>query len=330
MRRVLLPTLASLLVVAAVPVAPGPAGAVTFNAAWEASSGARPDSVCPPWRPAVSGAEPALAGGALHIQTGACTANASYWHSGADIAMPDTVVVEARLRFFSGGECVGPCGHYRAGANLSITVAPNTGTLFHVGSNEIFLTNGECAGITSAAVPTTDAAHTYRVVVHAGVVRVYRDGVLTLTGGTYTSASDHGGTPRVGWGEASSLAYGTSDWEYVKHNAHATGCATTGVVDGGPGGGGAGAFGVRAWPNPASGVTRIAWTAAKTARVRVEIFDASGRLVRRLCDAEMAPGPREVAWDGRDRNGRALSPGHYLCRVKSDEGVGVQRIVRAR
>ena len=203
---------------------------VAFNAIWDASSGVLPDSACPRWIRAVTDSSPKLTNGTLRIHTTACSQNASFSQRDTALMMPDTVVVEARLRYASGGECVGPCGHYRQAASVAITTSGSTGTLFFVGDNEIFMTNGECAGITSLAVATTDMPHTYRVVVYDGAaVRVYRDGVLALSGHTYASVADHGTSPRIYWGEGSSFAFGSVFWESVRHNAHKSGCTTTGA-----------------------------------------------------------------------------------------------------
>lgn len=321
--RLALLTLAAVLATGVPPAR----AAAPFNAVWRASDGALPDSACPKWTYAGSVSAPGLLAGALHIATAGCSQNASYWHTGADFALPDTVVVEARLRVTSMGECVGPCGHYRAGANVAVTVAPNVGVLFHVGNDELWVTTSECGGKNAVSLPTTDAPHTYRLVVAGGQVAVYRDGALAVTGNTYSSAPDHGSSPRVGWGEASSLAYGVSDWEYVKHNAHATGCATTGV--GAPAAPGA-ALALRAWPNPGAGPARIAWTLASAARSRVTVFDAAGRRVRALADAEFGPGSHELAWDGRDTHGRRVPPGAYLVRVDAAGASASERLVRGR
>lgn len=302
------------------------AAAAPFNSVWTAASGSVPDSACPVWSLAANDSVPRLTGGVLRVRTGACGQNALYVQSGVAVSMPDTVVVEARLRFGSGTECVGPCGHYRQGAGLAVTTANSVGVLFFVGNGEIFLTSAECGGTVSAAVATTDAAHTYRLVIRpGGAVTVFRDGVAALNGHTYTSTADHGASPRVLWGEGTSLAYGTSHWEWVKHNAHALGCGPAGAPLATPA-----ALAVRAWPNPASGACRILWVQPRAGRVQLAVFDASGRLVRRLGDEARGAGVHAAEWDGRDEHGRRVAPGAYLCRVESAAATGGVRLVRVR
>jgi FlgD Ig-like domain len=53
-------------------------------------------------------------------------------------------------------------------------------------------------------------------------------------------------------------------------------------------------------------------------RVRIEIWDAGGRLVRRLLDEERGPGEHQAVWDGSDDAGRASSPGAYFMRMSVD------------
>jgi hypothetical protein len=302
------------------------ASGVVFNSIWTAASGSPPDSACPAWQKGTNDSTPQLTGGTLRFHTTACAKNTYYVQLDTSLVIPDTLVVEARLRFGDGTECVGPCGHFRQAASLAISTAAQTGILFFVGDGEIFITRGECAGITAAAFPTTDAMHTYRIViVPGGAVTVQRDGVPVLSGHTYVSLADHGDYRRILWGEGTSFAYGTSYWEYVRHNAHVRGCAGVGVTSPRPA-----AFAVRAWPNPVPGSTWIAWTRPRGSRVRVAVFDASGRRVRLLRDGDLPAGPHETAWDGCGDDGTESPAGAYLCRVECGGETGVARVTRIR
>src|SRR5258705_13983945 len=71
-------------------------------------------------------------------------------------------------------------------------------------------------------------------------------------------------------------------------------------------------------PNPVRSSTRIPFaigadSPAGTARVTLRIFDASGRLVRTLleAEAEKTPTVRLPIWDGRDEKGHRVGPGIY-------------------
>jgi hypothetical protein len=84
-------------------------------------------------------------------------------------------------------------------------------------------------------------------------------------------------------------------------------------------------------PNPFSDGTVIAFTvpaaagrpAAGLSRersalpVRLTVYDASGRLLRRLVEAPLESGSYRVAWDGRDERGRSVSCGVYFAKLSA-------------
>ncbi len=289
---------------------------------WQASLGLLPQDACPPWTAVVSDSAPTFVGGALHVRTTACDRNTLYYQAGVDLQLPDTIVVEARLRAAARSECVGPCGHFRDAAAILITTAPNVGTLVFVGVDEVFITNGECAGISSVLVDTDGAAHTYRVVVlPSGVVSVSYDGAPLLTGHTYTSIFDHATQPRILWGEGSSFAFGTTHWESFRHNAHAAGCTT---LDAGT----ATSLAPRAWPNPFREATTLRYSLARPGRVQVDLYDIAGRWIRQLESAEVAAGEQRRAWDGLDAAGRPVGPGMYAYRIRTEDGVRTGKVMR--
>ena len=75
---------------------------------------------------------------------------------------------------------------------------------------------------------------------------------------------------------------------------------------------------VAAYPNPFNPITKIKFTAGRdNCPVKISVFDITGRLVRRLVDETVPLGPHEVTWDGKDRRGRQVSSGTYLCHMES-------------
>ncbi len=71
-------------------------------------------------------------------------------------------------------------------------------------------------------------------------------------------------------------------------------------------------------PNPFNPQTAVAFDLARPGPVRLELFDARGRLVRRLLAQDLAAGRHQVIWDGRDGDGRAVASGVYLVRLAAD------------
>jgi hypothetical protein len=81
-------------------------------------------------------------------------------------------------------------------------------------------------------------------------------------------------------------------------------------------------------PNPFNPTTSIRYSLVATGRVRLEIYDARGRLVRTLFDA-VQPGPRWYAavWNGRDQSGRPVPGGVYFARLRAPSYTSVRRLV---
>jgi hypothetical protein len=71
------------------------------------------------------------------------------------------------------------------------------------------------------------------------------------------------------------------------------------------------------YPNPFNPTTQIGFTLGQPDRVRIEIYDITGRTVRRLLDGVRQAGDHSVTWDGRNDNGDLLPTGIYLYRMQS-------------
>ena len=75
---------------------------------------------------------------------------------------------------------------------------------------------------------------------------------------------------------------------------------------------------LRAAPNPmagAGGRPGIHFELRSAGRIGASLFDAAGRLVRRLPEAEFGAGPVFLPWDGRNERGSAVPRGVYFYRV---------------
>ena len=73
---------------------------------------------------------------------------------------------------------------------------------------------------------------------------------------------------------------------------------------------------VRAAPNPLVGSGRIRFELPAAGWARIALFDASGRLVRRLAEGVFSAGPHVVAWDGRADGGARLPAAVYFARLE--------------
>jgi cytochrome c peroxidase len=82
-------------------------------------------------------------------------------------------------------------------------------------------------------------------------------------------------------------------------------------------------------PTPFATSTAIAYELYTTARVRLVVFDAQGRSIRRLVDGALqAPGPYTVTWDGRDDGGHVVEAGVYFYRLEGEGGAQAMRTVK--
>jgi hypothetical protein len=72
-------------------------------------------------------------------------------------------------------------------------------------------------------------------------------------------------------------------------------------------------------PNPFRPTTRIPFTLAHAARVRLDIFDVRGRLVARMIDRRLGAGEHAVRWDGRRLDGQPAASGIYVYRLVSED-----------
>ena len=83
-------------------------------------------------------------------------------------------------------------------------------------------------------------------------------------------------------------------------------------------------------PNPSAPVSRIMYEVAQPTRVRIEVYDAAGRIVRTLVNSRALAGRGTVVWNGTDRAGRALPDGVYFCKLLADSKSFTQKLVLQR
>jgi flagellar hook assembly protein FlgD len=62
-------------------------------------------------------------------------------------------------------------------------------------------------------------------------------------------------------------------------------------------------------------------------RVRAEVFDARGRLVRTIFRGVLEAGARTLSWDGRDAAGRAAAPGEYFVLVRHNDQLFTRKAI---
>ncbi len=83
-------------------------------------------------------------------------------------------------------------------------------------------------------------------------------------------------------------------------------------------------------PNPFNPRTTISFECREPGHVELEVYDLAGRRVALLVDAWLGSGHHEEVWNGRDINGRSVATGQYLIRLKTGDGVDVQKVLLAK
>jgi hypothetical protein len=83
-------------------------------------------------------------------------------------------------------------------------------------------------------------------------------------------------------------------------------------------------------PNPFNPSTTIRYYLPERMRVRLDVYDVSGRLVARLADGEQERGDRVVQWDGRGIRGGRVSSGVYYYRLQAGKEIISRTMVMLR
>ena len=65
-----------------------------------------------------------------------------------------------------------------------------------------------------------------------------------------------------------------------------------------------------------TGNAMIHFGIAANDRVRVRVYDVTGRQIRTLADRSFNPGEYDLAWDGADDNGNQVARGVYFARIE--------------
>ncbi len=71
------------------------------------------------------------------------------------------------------------------------------------------------------------------------------------------------------------------------------------------------------YPNPFNPETFISFSLPKVTRVKINIYDITGRLVKTLADQEFSNGEHTLVWNGKDQNNSTASSGVYYYRLTS-------------
>lgn len=84
-------------------------------------------------------------------------------------------------------------------------------------------------------------------------------------------------------------------------------------------------------PNPATATVSLSFQLPTASPVQIDVFDASGRRVRRLVDrVQFGAGFHQLNWDGRGDGGNLVGAGAYFVRVALGNAEFTRKIVRTQ
>ncbi len=83
-------------------------------------------------------------------------------------------------------------------------------------------------------------------------------------------------------------------------------------------------------PNPFNPTTSIKFRLREKAPVEIQVYDASGKLVRTLHSGMLEAGDHTVVWDGKDNNGRNAPSGVYFTRLGGERLAIARKMVLLR
>ncbi len=80
-------------------------------------------------------------------------------------------------------------------------------------------------------------------------------------------------------------------------------------------------------PNPFTGQTALRFALPRTARIRLAVYDATGKLTCTLDAGERRPGWYTGEWNGTDATGRPVSAGVYLLRLETEGFSATRKVI---
>jgi hypothetical protein len=78
---------------------------------------------------------------------------------------------------------------------------------------------------------------------------------------------------------------------------------------------------LQVYPNPASVITTIKFHLREAAKIKINIYNIYGQLVKTLADTQMTTGTYETQWDLTNIAGNRVSKGIYLCKIISGKKI---------
>jgi len=79
------------------------------------------------------------------------------------------------------------------------------------------------------------------------------------------------------------------------------------------------------YPNPFNPATTISFELPRTSDIRLSIYDALGREIKRMLDQKLNAGAHQIQWNGTNQNGIDVSGGIYFYRLEMQDATHLAR-----
>jgi hypothetical protein len=80
-------------------------------------------------------------------------------------------------------------------------------------------------------------------------------------------------------------------------------------------------------PNPFVRATSIHFALPFASELKIRVYDVSGRIVAHLAEGQYAAGYHAAQWDGRDDQGRSVSPGVYIYTLEAGNQSAMRKMI---
>ena len=87
---------------------------------------------------------------------------------------------------------------------------------------------------------------------------------------------------------------------------------------------------LNAYPNPFNPNTNIRYSLKEAGKVKIDIYNLKGQIIRTLTAEHNIPGFYQIAWDGCDANGKSVASGIYMYRMTSGNYSCAKKMVLAK
>jgi len=81
------------------------------------------------------------------------------------------------------------------------------------------------------------------------------------------------------------------------------------------------------YPNPFNPTTTISYQLPESGKVRLDVYNLKGQLVKTLIDGTQVSGLHSIVWNGTDTKNRSVASGVYLYRLSSQHNVQTKRML---